>query len=335
MVQYFMNKKAMKIEISHKTIIFTFLFVAALFVLWQIRSLLGLFVICFILMETINPAVEKLESKKIPRSLAIVLIYLLLLAFLGFVVASIIPSLVSQFNGFVNILPKSIEQLDVFGINASNLSSQFSLFQKLPENIAKTTISIFSNIFSGIVILMITFYMLMERKKMDEHSFNLLGKERGKTLLKIIDKIEYNLANWSKAELALMVIVGVLSYVGYLILGLDFALALGLIAAILELIPNIGPTITTVLASLVALNQSPLVVGLTIVWGILVQQLENNFIVPRVMKTKVGLNPLVTVFALAVGAKLGGIVGTILAIPCFLTIEAITKVLFVDKNRGK
>jgi predicted PurR-regulated permease PerM len=294
-----------------------------------------LFVICFILMETINPAVERLESKKIPRPLAIGLIYLLLLTFIGFAVAGIIPSFVSQFNGIVNFLPESIEQLDVFGMDASNISSQFRLFEKLPENIAKTTISIFSNIFSGIVILMITFYMLLERKKMNEHSFNLLGKKRGATVLKVIGKIEHKLASWSKAELMLMIIVGVLSYTGYMILGLDFALALGLIAAILELIPNVGPIVTTVLASLVALNQSPLIVGLTIIWGILVQQLENNFIVPKIMKTKVGLNPLVTVFSLAVGAKLGGIIGTILAIPCFLILETIARVVIFDKNRGK
>lgn len=335
MVEYFMNKKVSKIEISHKTIIFTFLFVAGLFLLWQIRSLIGLFVVCFVLMETLHPAVMKLESKKIPRPLAIALIYAILLISLGVAVAGIIPSFVSQFNGFVNFLPKSIEQLDVFGINATNISSQFKLFEKLPENIAKTTISLFSNILSGIVVLMITFYMLLERRKMNQHSINLLGKEKGKKLIKIVEEIENKLAGWSKAELLLMLIVGIMSYIGYVILGLDFALALGLIAAILELIPNIGPTITTILASLVALNQSPLIVGLTIIWGILVQQLENNFIVPRIMKSKVGLNPLVTVFVLAIGAKLGGIVGTILAIPGYLTVEAILKTTVFNKNRDK
>lgn len=330
-----MSKKVERIEISHKTIIFTVLFVVALFVLWQIRGLIGLFVVCFILMETVNPAVKKLESRKISRPVAIGLIYVLLLAFISFAVAGIIPSVISQFSGFADSLPKAIEQLDMFGINASSLSSQFKLFEKLPENIAKTTISIFSNIFSGVVVLMITFYMLLERGKMDEHSFKLLGKKRAGILIRVIKEIEDRLASWSKAELTLMIIVGSMSYVGYLVLGLDFALALGIIAGMLELIPNIGPIVTTVLTGLVALNQSPLVAGLTIVWGILVQQLENNFIVPRIMKAKVGLSPLVTIFALAIGARLGGIVGTILAIPCFLTAEAIIRVVLDDKNRGK
>ena len=329
-----MNKKVARVEISYKTIVFTFLFVIGLLVVWQVRSLIALFFICFILAETINPAVRKLEAKKISRPLAILFIYVLLLTFLSIAIAGMIPSLVPQFKGFANFLPKAIEQLNVFGIDAQYLSSQLKLFEKLPENLAKTTLSVFSNIISAIVVLMITFYMLMERGNLDKYGSDLLGKQGSAILNKIIARIENRLAHWSKAELLLMIIVGILTYVGYMILGLDFALALGIIAAILELVPNIGPAVTTILASLVALNQSPLVLGLTIVWGILVQQLENNFIVPRIMKTKVGLNPLVTIFVLAIGAKLGGVMGTIMAIPSFLAIESVLQVV-VDERRKR
>jgi len=331
-----MNKKVERVEISYKTIVFTFLFAISVLVLWQIRSLIALFFVCFILAETINPAVEKLETKKISRPLAILFIYILLLVFFSFAIAGMIPSLVSQFKGFAIFLPKAVEQLNVFGVDAQYLSSQLKLFEKLPEILSKTTISIFSNIFSAIVVLMITFYMLMERGNLDKYGSDLLGKKGSIVLNKIITRIESRLAHWSKAELLLMIIVGILTYVGYMILGLNFALALGIIAAILELVPNIGPTVTTILASLVALNQSPLVLGLTIVWGILVQQLENNFIVPRIMKTKVGLNPVVTIFVLAIGAKLGGVMGTVMAIPSFLTIESILQIVIEERRiRGK
>jgi len=181
---------------------------------------------------------------------------------------------------------------------------------------------------------MITFYMLLERKDMNGKVKKLLGWQKARVLIKVVDKIEDRLIGWSKAELFLMMVVGLMSYIGYMILGLDFGLALGIMAAVLEIIPNIGPTVTTILAVLVALNKSIPTVILTVIWGILVQQLENNLIVPKIMRRQVGLNPVITIFALAVGAKMGGVMGTLLAIPSYLAIETAIKVI-IDEKKGK
>jgi len=329
-----MNKNNIRVEISYKTIVFSFLFLIGLFILWQLRGLLALFFVCLILTEALNPIVKKFEAKKVSRTLAIIIIYIAILIFLSVAVASIVPSLVFQINGLVNFLPRAIERLDLWGISTTDISSQLRLLEGLPAGIAKTTISIFSNIFGGIVILMITFYMLLERKDMNEKAEQVLGSQKAKVLIKMVDKIEDRLVGWTKAQVFLMVVVGLMSYIGYMILGLDFALALGIVAAILEVIPNIGPTVTTILAALVALNKSIPTVILTIIWGILVQQLENNLIVPKIMKKQVGMSPVITIFALAVGAKLAGVMGTILAIPSYLAIETAVKVL-IDEKKGK
>lgn len=332
MVQFGMNKNNIRVEISYKTIVFSFLFLIGLFVLWELRSLLALFFVCLILTEALNPIVKKLEAKKVSRTLAIIIIYIAILIFLSVAVASIVPSLVSQINGLVNFLPRAIERLDLWGISTTDISSQLRLLEGLPAGIAKTTISIFSNIFGGIVILMITFYMLLERKDMNNSAEKLLGSQKAEVLIRMVDKIEDRLVGWTKAELFLMIVVGLMSYIGYMILGLDFALALGIVAAILELIPNVGPTVTTILAALVALNKSIPTVILTIIWGILVQQLENNLIVPKIMKKQVGMSPVITIFALAVGAKMGGVMGTLLAIPSYLAIETAIKVIIDEKR---
>lgn len=334
MVQFGMNKNNVRVEISYKTIIFSFLFVIGLFLLWQLRSLLALFFVCLILTEALNPVVRKLEDKKISRGLAIIIIYVFILVFLSVAVASLVPSLVPQISGLINFLPKAIERLNLWGISTAELSSQLKLLEGLPSGIAKTTISIFSNIFGGIVILMITFYMLLERKDMNGKVKKLLGWQKARVLIKVVDKIEDRLIGWSKAELFLMMVVGLMSCIGYMILGLDFALALGIMAAVLEIIPNIGPTVTIILAVLVALNKSIPTVILTVIWGILVQQLENNLIVPKIMRRQVGLNPVITIFALAVGAKMGGVMGTLLAIPSYLAIETAIKVI-IDEKKGK
>lgn len=327
-----MNKNNIRVEISYKTIVFSFLFLIGLFVLWHLRSLLALFFVCLILTEALNPIVKKLEAKKVSRTLAIIIIYIAILIFLSVAVASIVPSLVFQINGLVNFLPRAIERLDLWGISTTDISSQLRLLEGLPAGIAKTTISIFSNIFGGIVILMITFYMLLERKDMNNSAEKLLGSQKAGVLIRMVDKIEDRLVGWTKAELFLMIVVGLMSYIGYMILGLDFALALGIMAAVLEIIPNIGPTVTTILAALVALNKSIPTVILTVIWGILVQQLENNLIVPKIMKKQVGMSPIITIFALAVGAKMGGVMGTLLAIPSYLAIETAIKVIIDEKR---
>jgi predicted PurR-regulated permease PerM len=129
-----------------------------------------------------------------------------------------------------------------------------------------------------------------------------------------------------------MTIIGLFSYVGYSILGLKYAIPLAIVAGFLEVIPTIGPTVATILASLIALTISPITALFTVIFGILVQQLENSFIVPKIMSKSVGLNPLVTIVLITAGGKLAGIGGALLAIPLFLTIQAIFKGLFQDSE---
>jgi len=112
-----------------------------------------------------------------------------------------------------------------------------------------------------------------------------------------------------------------------LIIGVNYALPLAIIAGLLEMVPNIGPTIASILAGLFGLTISPLIGLLAVLWGIIVQQLENNFIVPKIMKETVGINPLITILLIASGAKLGGIIGAVIAVPLYLTAETIFKTL--------
>jgi predicted PurR-regulated permease PerM len=129
-----------------------------------------------------------------------------------------------------------------------------------------------------------------------------------------------------------MTSIGLLSYFGYLVLGLSYAIPLALIAGLLEIVPNIGPIIATTLAALVGLTISPLTALFAIIWGIVIQQAENNIIVPKVMKATVGLNPIITILTIATGAQLGGVGGALLAVPIYLTLETIISTLYNNKK---
>lgn len=326
--------KPQRIEISYKTVIFITAFLGLLALLWQIRAILMLFFVCFIFMEAINPTIIKLERFKIPRPLGILMIYVLILSVISFAIAGVVPIFIEQTNGLVKSLPQVFNNIEVFGLRPDMVdwTSQIKLLENLPADIAKTAISLFSNVLSGFVILVVTFYMLLERKELHQHSFKFFGHDGRDKTVKILETLENRLGRWVNAELMLMTTIGVMSYIGYTLIGLNYTVPLAIIAGLLEAVPNIGPTVATVLAAIVGLTISPLHALLAVILGILIQQLENNFIVPKIMKETVGLNPLVTILLIAVGAKLGSVAGAVLAVPVFLTIEVILKILVFSKK---
>ena len=263
--------------------------------------------------------------------LSIVIVYILVFGVIGFCVAGIIPLLVEQTTGLINSLPQIVENVKIFGQNSFftdnniDLTSQFSFLSSVPSSITKIAISAVSDIFSCFVVLVITFYLLLEKKNFPKYGDNFFGEKGKIRFLKIMDNLESSLGSWVSAEFILMIMIGVLSYFGFLALGLKYAIPLAIIAGLLEIVPNIGPIIATVIAALVGLTISPMIALFTIIFEILVQQLENNFIVPKIMSKTIGLNPIVTIVLIASGGKLAGIGGALLAIPLFLTARSIIK----------
>ena len=324
--------KPQRVEISYKTIVFTTLFILGLGLLWLIKDILALLFVCLIIMEALNPTIVRFEKAKFPRPVAIILVYIMVISVFGFALAGLVPLLVNQTSELLRILPNTLQGVQVFGLSAIDLSSQFKLLESIPSEIAKTVVALFSNIFSGFVILVITFYLLIERQHLSTHSSKITGTNGQHLIANVFDQLESRLGSWVNGEIILMTAIGLLSYLGYQILGLSYAIPLALIAGLLEIVPNIGPIIATALAALVGLTISPLTAVFTIVWGIVIQQIENNFLVPKIMKEAVGLNPVITILTIATGAKLGGVGGALLAVPIYLTIETIATALWKNKK---
>lgn len=321
-----------KVEISYRTIIFITIFAISLWLLFQIRQvILGLF-IAVILMSAFNPSVRRLESFKFPRWLAILVIYLIGLAFLGFGLGGIVPPLIDQTSTLISKIPDFFYQFRVFGIDEKAIAYQFSQLTSVPANIIRFTIGVFSNILEIFALAVFTFYLLLERKNLDHYLTVLFGEEKEKQIEAIIDKVESRLGSWVRGELLLMFIVGILNYIGFRIIGIEFALPLAILAFLLEIIPNIGPTVAALPAILIALTISPFHALATAGWCFLVQQLENSIFVPRVMKKIAGVNPLISILSLAIGFKLAGIGGAILAIPTFIVLEVIISAVFSSRQ---
>lgn len=316
-----------KVEISQKTIIFTTIFFLLLFIVWQLRDLVLLFFLCFIFMEALNPAVLWLQKFRIPKIVAILILYILIWTGISLSLAGAIPIIVTETTNLIKILPSTLNNFTLLGINPIDFSSQLKIIENIPGSFATTVISIFSNLISVFAFFVITFYLLLERRDFEKHARQLLSPNNANKAIDIINLLEKRLGRWVSGQFFLMLIIGTISYIGYQIMGLNYALPLGIIAGFLEMVPNIGPIVTSVIAGLVGLTISPITGLIAILWGIIIQQAENNFIVPKIMKESVGLNPIVTIFLIAIGGSLAGVVGAIIAIPLYLTASVFYQVL--------
>ncbi len=321
-----------KVEISHRTIIFTVFFLIGLWLLFEIRQIIVALFVSLIFMSALNPAVDKLGKWHLPRWLAILLIYLIFFGSVGTLLTAIITPLVNQTAEFISKTAVFLKQFGGFGIDPNIIATQFTNLSALPANILKLTISFFSNLIALLALAVITFYLLLERKNLNQYLLVIFGEGKEKEAELFINKIEKRLGGWVRGELSLMTIVGVLSFVGLRLLGIEFALPLAILAGLLEIIPNIGPVVSAIPAVLTGLAISPLMGVAIVALYFLIQQIENSLIVPRVMQKVVGLNPLVTILSLAIGFKLAGVTGAILAVPIVLVIQVAASEIFTSKR---
>lgn len=330
---------ARKIEISHRTIIFTVLFLIFLWFLYQIRHVLLIFFIGIILMSSLNPLVLRLEKLRIPRVLAAIIIYLTILVIVGLVLAGLIPPLVFETGNLINRLPEYASFLNIQplegGIVNSQLNQLLAPLGSLSVGVVRTTLDIFGGFVIIFTLIFVSFYMLLERINLEKYLNKLFGSTQDKKIALVIYKIEKRLGDWVRAQITLMIIVGLMCFVGLRFLGIDYALPLALVAGILEVMPNIGPMLSAIPAVLAGLAISPLMALAVAALYFLVQQLENQIIVPQVMKRETGVNPLITIFALIAGFKIGGVLGAVLAIPFVIVIETILSEIFTSESFKK
>jgi len=313
-----------KIEISPKTIFYTLLMLIGFYLVYQIRSVLLIVFIAFILATALNPLVQALQKIKIPRVLAIFLSFVLVIGIVTLVFAGIIPTLIEQTGVLATILIQMLNENHLLEFDQNMISSQIQTISSSLINVLKIILGAASNVIALFSLLVMTFYMLIERPNLEKYLRMLLNDgEKERKYLRTIEAVEKKLGGWVRGELMLMIIVGSLTYIGLSAIRIPFALPLALLAGLLELVPNLGPTIAAIPAALIGLTIStPVAIG-TIIVSIAVQQLENNIIVPLVMRSSAGLRPIVTLLCLMVGVTVGGVGGAILAVPTFITIQTV------------
>lgn len=310
-----------KIEISHRTIIFTLVLLAAVWLVLEIRDILFLLFISFILMSALRPLVDGMERVRIPRALSILVLYGVVFGGLGAVVAGMIPTLSTQSGRLFTQFPDFLAR--VFPYVSSDIRSLTQQIAPVGENLLRVTVGVFSNLFAVMTVMTFTFYFLLERRNMEEFLSAFLGDTVGERVFSVVMQIEKRMGAWVLGQLLLMLFIGVLVYGGLYFLRVEYALPLAILAGLLEIVPTIGPIVSAVPAVLVAFASSPLLALSVAALYIIVQQIENNLLVPIVMRRSVGIPPVLTILALMIGGRFGGIAGAVLAVPVLLAIQEI------------
>ena len=215
--------------------------------------------------------------------------------------------------------------------------------QSLQANISQATsgvfnavASIFGGFFSMLGVIVITFYMLLEENALKKFFRSIMPVKYQPYVFQLVNRSQEQLRNWLRGQLILCLIIGFLAWFGLTIFGVKYALVLGLWAGLTEFIPYLGPFLGGIPAVFIALTTGNFLNAvLVVVWYIIIQQLENNFIVPRVMQKIVGLNPLVVVIVMLVGAKVAGVIGLLLAVPLTIIVRTFLEDFFAFRQEGE
>ncbi|MBI5022724.1 MAG: AI-2E family transporter [Candidatus Magasanikbacteria bacterium] len=338
------------ISVSTSTLIKIAVVLLLFYFAYLVSDLLVLLFIAMILASLIDPLADWFAKKRMWRGVAVFLIYILVFGVLALVFILLVPIIVSQITQLSVNFSGYWEKIMTGFSTVKTLSIRFGLWENLQTTLPATLQSgvltaqklvssifgVFGWIFSFILVLVMAFYMVVEEDGFKKAIRSLAPSEYQNYLGQLWTRIKEKLGDWLRGTLALGLIIGAMSYAGLLILGVQYALLLAVIAGIFEMIPYAGPIFSGLVAVLLAFLQTgdwPLPVFTAILF-IVIQQLENNLLVPKVMKKAVGLNPIVSILSLLIGFRLLGVVGALLSIPV-ATVLSIVWTDLVDSRSKK
>lgn len=326
------------VSISPFSIMFAILFILGLYGVYYIRSVLVLIFLSFILMVALNPIVRFLNTKvKIPKIPSIAIAYFLVLLGFTALLGALIPPLAHEVVQLINNLnlPFLQESLRSFNFTLQELSNVVSNFGggfNVVFNVVNMT---FTGVFTVFTVVVLSFYLMLERSDLHKKAIWFTRRTEYITQFKdFIDSVEVQLGGWVRAQLILMLSIFTITLVSLSLISVPYALPLALLAGFLEIVPNLGPTIAMIPAAFIAyITFGPVMCGIVILLYIVIQQLENNILVPKVMRESANVNPLISIASILIGLKVGGIMGALLAIPIYILGRTIFSTFIQPKIR--
>ena len=345
-------------RVVSRAVLFTITVLILLWLLGQLTSVIVRVVLAIILAAGMKPLVDRLTARELrrqgwwtpPRGLVVLIVYVVTIALVsiagGLILQVVVvelqnlingipvyaPRIVAGVNNLLDTVPGGREMVADFDIGGqlSGVVSQIFNVMGQAVFVFRQVIGLLSGLLDVLMILLLALYITTDGPRIARYLRAFLPPDRHEQASRVTSRIFVRLGGWVSGQILLCVIIGAISWIGLTLIGVPYAVVLALVAGVMEAVPNVGPIIAAVPAVIIAALYSPWQALLVAILYIVIQQLENYIIVPKVMSRAVELHPLAVLLALMVGGELMGVLGAVLAVPVTAAISVI-----VDEIRAE
>ena len=327
--------KQIRISITSGTIFTALFIIIGVYVFWLLRNLALLVLTAIIIASAIEPIVAFFIRRRMPRFIAALLVYVLVFGSLSALLYFFFPPIIADATNFLGAVPQYLETLNVpsqfTGLaSATNLAGTGqetqsalhsllafqSVFTASSGGVIQLFVTFFGGIFSLVLVIVLSFYFALQDTGVDDFLRLVLPASHEAYAVDLWKRAQKKIGLWMQGQVLLSVIVGILVYLGLLIIGIPYALLLSVFTAVAEIIPIFGSLIAGTAAAIIAYSQGGVPLGLIVVGlYVVVNQFESNLIYPLIVKKIVGVPPLLVIVALIAGYTLAGFLGVLLSVP--------------------
>lgn len=326
--------------IKTAALVFLLLFLFNFF--YEIGYILLLFFVAFLFAAAFDPLVDKLQQYKIPRALTVIVIYIALFAFLALFVTNVVTLVADQIGQIAQSVGQFVVNFEQQGISNIPFADQLGPYiqdflrsidfqtaagqlKDILGIISDQLLTISIGLANLIIILVLAFFMTVEEKSIESFYLSLFPSRYGEYISLKMAAVRDQIGLWLRGQLMVSIWAGVISYIGLVIMGVEYALTLALIAGILMVVPVVGRVFAWIITFPIVFNQDPMLSVWISLYYLIVQQVENNVMVPLIMNKAVGLSPIVIIFAMMVGFEFWNLPGLVISIPIATTAAIFIK----------
>lgn len=319
-----------QVDISTTSIFRAFLVLIGFLLVYLLSDVVIILLFAIVIASAVQPFVSWFEQRRVPRLVGVLILYIMIAALVILLSTLVLPSVASEISRLTSSLPRITSDIagtldtvqsqapqyfDVVAELQNVLETVASWLQQFSQSALNFAVSAFGGVISFLAVLVISFYLAVMRNGVENFLKAVIPERFEEYIIDLWKRVEVKVGLWLQGQLLLALIVGLMVYVGLILLGVKFALVFALLAMLLEIVPIAGPVLASIPAIIMAFIQDPMLGVWTLALYIAVQQLENHLLVPVVLGKTTGLNPIVVILAILIGSQLAGIAGALLGVP--------------------